>query len=237
MTAGAPGDLATVPLLAGLPDAAVLDFLGLAVPAAFRRGERLFAEGDPGDHVLVLLTGKVKLTRPGPHGGESLLTMSGPGELLGELCVFDAAPRQATAVAVQDTTACRTSATDMSDWLDRHQEASRRLMSLLAARIRRMNDRFEDAAGVDVATRVARVLVEQGARFARRTSMGLRLTLDLSQDDLACHVRASRERVNQILGDFTRRGWIARDGGDLIILDAPQLTRRARHGTRRPTLT
>ncbi|MBB5078943.1 Crp/Fnr family transcriptional regulator [Nonomuraea endophytica] len=225
-----------IPLLDGLAEEVVADFLSLAEHAAFPRGARLFTEGEPGDCVLVLLSGKVKATRPSPEGGEILLNMAGPGELLGELRLFDTAPRQATATAVQETTAYRAPVKEMSDWIDRHPEAARRVMGLLAARIRRMNDRIEDAAGVDVATRVARVLVEQGARFARRTSVGLRLTLDLSQDDLAHHVRASRERVNQILVDFTRRGWITRDGGDLLILDAPQLTRRARHRSRRPSL-
>ncbi|MFI6316009.1 Crp/Fnr family transcriptional regulator [Nonomuraea sp. NPDC050556] len=228
--------LLSTPLLNGLPDETVAAFLTRVSYHTHPRGSRVFSEGDPGDRVLILLSGKVKVTRSGPV----LLTMVGPGELLGELCLFDASPRQATATAVQEGDLCSIPAPAMLAWLEAHPCASLRMMRLLAERVRTMNDRFEDASGVDVATRVARVLVEQGGRFGRATRVGVRIRLDLSQDDLAHHVRASRERVNQILGDFSRRGWIRRDGAELVVLDGQRLTGRARYrpesARRRPTL-
>ncbi|MFD9904016.1 Crp/Fnr family transcriptional regulator [Streptomyces sp. NPDC059063] len=229
-----------VPLLVGLPAAACADFDRVAVHGTFRRGTPVFVEGEAGDCVFVILRGKVKVTRPDSDGKDVLFTMAGPGQLLGELCVFDGGPRHSTATAVQDTDVCWVPVLAMRDWLARHPEAALRMMRLLATRIRGINDRLEDVTGVDVATRVARALVEQASRFGRRTPLGPRFSLDLSQDELARHVRASRERVNQVLMDFSRRGWVLREGGEWIVLDPPGLTRRARYraetAERRPSI-
>ncbi|MFI6577915.1 Crp/Fnr family transcriptional regulator [Nocardiopsis sp. NPDC050513] len=222
-------DLCATPLLSGLPERAVDDFLRLARTRLHRRGTRLFSEGEPGGCVYLLLSGKVKVTRPGLDGTEILSTMVGPGELLGELTAFDGAPRHADATVVRDSAVVRIPAPALLDWLRRNPAASLRMMSLLAERVRRMNDRLEDSSGADVATRVARALVEHAARFGRRTSEGLRFALDLRQDELAHHLRASRERVNQVLVDFSRRGWIERDGEEFVVLDPAALTRRARY--------
>lgn len=228
------------PLLHGLPPTAVLDFLELAQRRVYSAGARLFREGDHADGVFVLASGKVKVTRPGPDGKDIIFTMAGAGNLLGELVVFDGGGRQADATAVRETVTAWVSVTQMRDWLDRHPAAGFRMMRLLAERVRRINDRLEDIAGVDVATRVARALVEHAARFGWNTDEGVRFQLDLSQDELAHHVRASRERVNQVLVEFTRRGWIRRDSAEFVVLDADGLTRRARYrpetARRRPSV-
>ncbi|MEI5102854.1 Crp/Fnr family transcriptional regulator [Streptomyces sp. PmtG] len=231
---------AAVPLLAGLPTPARTDFDEITAHGTFRRGAPVFVEGEDGDRVYVVLSGKVRVTRPDQDGKDVLFTMVGPGQLLGELCVFDGGTRHSTATAVRDTEACWVTAAAMRGWLARHPEASLRMMRLLATRIRSINDRLEDITGVDVATRVARALVEQASRFGRRTPLGPRFSLDLSQDELARHVRASRERVNQVLMDFSRRGWVLREGSEWIVLNPPALTRRARYrpqtAARRPSI-
>jgi CRP/FNR family transcriptional regulator len=102
------------------------------------------------------------------------------------------------------------------------------MSTVLADRIRRLNDMLEDAGGGDVAMRVARALIDFGGRFGKQTKIGQRFQLDLSQDELAHDVRASRERVNQILVDFSRRGWLLREGNEFVILEFDRLIRRAR---------
>lgn len=232
--------LLSSPLLSGLPPEVVTEFLEMAVRRAFPGGAHLFAEGEHGDGLFLLVSGKVKVTRPGPDGKDIICTIAGPGNLLGELTVFDGGCRHADATAVRDTVAAWVATSAMRGWLGRHPVASFRMMRLLAERVRQVNDRLEDASGVDVATRVARALVEQGGRFGWPSPDGLRFSLDLNQDELAHHVRASRERVNQILVDFARRGWVRREGNEFVVLDAETLTRRARYrpetAERRPSV-
>lgn len=228
------------PLLHGLPPDAVADFLEIAERHRYAVGERLFAEGESATGVFLLAGGKVKVTRPGPDGKDIIFTMVGAGSLLGELAVFDGGTRHADATAVRETVTAWVPMQPMRDWLGRYPSAALQMMRLLAERVRRMNDRLEDMTGVDVATRVARALVEHAARFGWQTREGVRIRLDLSQDELAHHVRASRERVNQVLVEFARRGWIRRDSDELVVLDADGLTHRTRYrpetAQRRPSV-
>ncbi|MDA2815123.1 Crp/Fnr family transcriptional regulator [Nocardiopsis sp. RSe5-2] len=220
--------LCASPLLSGLPPEVADDFLASARLRGFGAGDRLYTEGEPGDCVYLLVSGKVKMTHRGPGGSEIPHAMAGPGELIGELTVLTGGGRKATATAVCATVAASPEPGGLEGWLERHPCAAFRMMELLIGRVRRMNALMDVQLGADVPTRVARSLAEQAARFGRPTPEGLRFRLDLRQEELARHVCASRERVNQVLVDLSRRGWIRRDGPDLVVLDPEALNRRGR---------
>ena len=215
-------------LLRGQSPDAVRAFQALADPLSLNRGETLFSEGEPGGSIYVVLSGKLKVTRPADEGKETIFTIVGPDDLLGELAVFDDGHRQATAVALQPCDLMVASNADVRSWFDTHPATLRRFSELLVARVRRLNDSLEDVYGLDVATRLARVLVRQSAQFGRRTGLGVQVDLDLNQEELALHVRASRERVNQVLNDFARRGWLRREAGGIVVVDWEALEHRAR---------
>ena len=92
--------LRRAPLLAALDEDSARALVARMKPVELSRGERLFHEGDPGDALYVIETGKIKLGRRAPDGRENLLAILGPGEMFGELSLFDPGPRVATAVAV-----------------------------------------------------------------------------------------------------------------------------------------
>lgn len=215
-------------LLQGQSPAAVRAFMELVNPLSLRRGETLFSEGDPGGSIYVVLSGKLKVTRPADEGKETIFTIVGPDDLLGELAVFDDGPRQASTIALQPCRLVVAPNADVRAWFDTHPATLRRFSELLVARVRRLNDSLEDVYGLDVATRLARVLVRQSAQFGRRTGLGVQVDLDLNQEELALHVRASRERVNQVLNDFARRGWLHREAGGIVVVDWDALEHRAR---------
>lgn len=220
--------LCASPLLSGLPPEVADDFLASARLRGFGAGDRLYTEGEPGDCVYLLVSGKVKMTHRGPGGTEVPHAMAGPGELIGELTVLTGGGRKATATAVCATVAASPEPGGLEEWLERHPAAAFRMMELLIGRVRRMNALMDVQLGADVPTRVARALAEQAARFGRPTPEGVRFRLDLRQEELARHLCASRERVNQVLVDFSRRGWIRRDGPDLVVLAPEALNRRGR---------
>lgn len=220
--------LADCALLQGQSQDAVQAFRAVAQPLSLARGEILFSEGDPGGNIYVVLHGKLKVTRPADDGKETIFTIVGPDDLLGELAVFDDGPRQATAVALRPCDLVVTTNVDVREWFEAYPATLRRFSELLVARVRRLNDSLEDVYGLDVATRLARVLVRQSAQFGRRTGLGVQVDLDLSQEELALHVRASRERVNQVLNDFARRGLLRREATGIVVEDWEALERRAR---------
>ncbi|HYJ55460.1 MAG TPA: Crp/Fnr family transcriptional regulator [Mycobacterium sp.] len=215
-------------LLVGQSPEVKAAFRALAHPLSLSRNETLFSEGDAGGSIYVVLSGKLKVTRPADDGKETIFTIVGPDDLLGELAVFDDGHRQATAVALRPCELVVASNVDVRAWFDTYPATLRRFSELLVARVRRLNDSLEDVYGLDVATRLARVLVRQSAQFGRRTGLGVQVDLDLSQEELALHVRASRERVNQVINDFARRGWLRREASGIVVVDWEALEHRAR---------
>jgi CRP/FNR family cyclic AMP-dependent transcriptional regulator len=197
-------------------------------PVAFARGDVLFHEGDPGDRLFVIRSGKIKLGRRSSDGRENLLSIQGPGEMFGELSLFDPGPRTATATVVADAQLVELAHTDLVAWLEQHPTVAKHLLKALAHRLRRTNEALADLVFSDVPGRVAKALLDLASRFGEPTDEGVRVAHDLTQEELAQLVGASRETVNKALADFAARGWVRREGRAVVLLDADRLERRAR---------
>jgi len=217
--------LRSAPLFAGLSDDAWDALSPCLSTVTLGRGDVLFRDGDPGDTLYVVDDGKIKITRTSGDGREQAIAILGPGDLLGELSIFDAQPRGASATAVNDTTLAALSGADFDAWLDEHPHAARGLLRALAERLRQTNEAMADLVFTDVPGRTAKTLLHLAERFG---DAGNRVDHDLTQEELAQLVGASRETVNKALSDFANRGWIRLDGRAVVILDAERLGKRAR---------
>jgi CRP-like cAMP-binding protein len=193
-----------------------------------RKGEVLFNEGEPGDSLYIVLSGKLKIGRKAGDGRQNLIAVMGPSDMLGELSLFDPGPRTATATAVVDSRLARLRKQALRPWLTDRPEIAEQLLRVLARRLRRTNDALADLIFTDVPGRVAKNLLQMAGRFGSRDGGVLRVTHDLTQEELAQLVGASRETVNKALADFASRGWLRLDGKSVIILDPERLARRAR---------
>ena len=196
--------------------------------ADYGRGETVFAEGEQGDTLYIVLTGKVKIGRRATDGRENMLSVMGPSDMFGELSLFDPGPRTATATVVTDAKLASLAHRDLRPWITDRPEIAEQLLRVLARRLRRTNDALADLIFTDVPGRVAKQLLALSERFGSEESDGLRVHHDLTQEELAQLVGASRETVNKALADFASRGWVRVDSRALTILDADRLARRAR---------
>lgn len=192
------------------------------------KGEVLFIEGEPGDRMYVIVDGKVKLGQTSTDGRESLLGVLGPGEMFGELSLFDPGLRTSTATALTDVTVLGLGHDQLKPWLAGRPEVAAALLQALARRIRRTNEAMADLVFSDVPGRVAKALMDLGEKFGTVTPEGLMVTHDMTQEELAQLVGASRETVNKALADFAQRGWIRLESRQVMILDVERLGRRAR---------
>lgn len=193
-----------------------------------RKGTVLFREGDGGDRLYVITDGKIKLGQTAPDGRESLLAVLGPGEMFGELSLFDPGPRTATATALTDTTLMGLGHQALRPWLTGRPEVAEALLCALAQRLRRTNDQMADLVFSDVPGRVAKVLLELGDKFGEQLADGFHVTHDMTQEELAQLVGASRETVNKALADFAARNWIKLESRSVVLLDRERLERRSR---------
>ena len=196
--------------------------------ADIARGERLFGEGDVGDKLYVVLDGKIKLTRTAADGRENLLSVIGPGEMFGELSLFDPRPRTQTATALTDTRLAALDHQALRDWVTDRPDMALHLLRALAQRLRRTNEVMTDLVFTDVPGRVAKALLDLADRFGLQRPDGLQVNHDLTQEELAQLVGASRETVNKALADFVSRGWIQLSAKSVLLVDPERLRRRAR---------
>ncbi|WZH52012.1 MAG: Crp/Fnr family transcriptional regulator [Nocardioides alkalitolerans] len=220
--------LRQAPLFSALDDDSIESLVSSLAETRLRRGEVLFHEGDSGDKLYVVLEGKVKLGRTSADGRENLLAILGPGQMFGELSLFDPGPRSATVTAVTESTFASLSHEDLQLWLEGRPVVARGLLSQLAARLRKANDVVADLVFSDVPGRVAKALIDLADRFGRTADDGVHVHHDLTQEELAQLVGASRETVNKALADFTSRGWLRLEPRSVVIMDIERLSRRAR---------
>lgn len=192
------------------------------------RGERLFTEGDAGDRLYIILSGKIKLTKAAPDGRENLLSVHGPGEMFGELSLFDPVPRTSSATAITDAQLAGLAHDALRTWLSTRPEVAMHLLQALAQRLRRINEVKADLVFTDVPGRVAKALLDLSERFGVQTPEGVQVNHDLTQEELAQLVGASRETVNKALADFAARGWIQLAAKSVLVTDTDRLRKRAR---------
>ena len=218
----------TAPLFAGLEPGSARALIASMKSIDIGRGDVLFHEGEPGDRLYVIREGKVKLGTRSGDGRENLLAVLGPGEMIGELSLFDPGPRTATATAVSDSVVLEMGHHDLQTWLAATPAVAEHLLQALARRLRRTNEALADLVFSDVPGRVAKALLDLSSRFGRPVEDGIRVAHDLTQEELAQLVGASRETVNKALADFAARGWVRREGRAVVLLDVERLERRAR---------
>ena len=216
------------PLFSGVDEdsAAVLEDSMAA--STLTRGDVLFNEGDTGNQLYVVIEGKIKLGRTSADGRENLLAILGPGQMFGELSFFDPGPRSATATAVTDVELKSLGHDALSPVLASHPDVALALLHQLAGRLRRTNEVVGDLVFSDVPGRVAKALLDLAGRFGRKADDGVHVNHDLTQEELAQLVGASRETVNKALADFASRGWMRLEPRSVVILDLERLQRRAR---------
>ena len=216
------------PLFTALDDAAAASLLANMVSVKIAKGSVLFAEGDEGDQLYVIAEGKLKLGTSSGDGRENLLSILGPGEMFGELSLFDPNPRTSTATAVTDAKLLGLGQEKLLPWLVENPMVSLQLLASLAQRLRRTNEAVGDLVFSDVPGRVAKALIDLGERFGKQTDEGLYVHHDLTQEELAQLVGASRETVNKALADFAGRNWLKLDGRAVLITDFDRLSKRGK---------
>ena len=224
-------DEATVrraPLFTALDDSAAYDLRSAMTAIKIKKGEDLFLEGDDGDHLYVIIDGKIKLGTKSVDGRENLLSILGPGEMFGELSLFDPGPRTSTATAVTDARLLSLGHDQVIPWVKEDPEVSLQLLARLAQRLRRTNEAVGDLVFSDVPGRVAKALIDLGQRFGTQKDDGLHVNHDLTQEELAQLVGASRETVNKALADFAGRGWLRLEARAVVILDSERLSKRGK---------
>lgn len=223
MTTEVTAILRQTSLLRSLPEGDLEALAAASRLRTFRRGQIVFTAGDPGDTLIVVISGRIKVVVRSADGGELTLTIIGPGDVLGELSVADGGPRSADAETLDECRLLLVPRETILDVCSRAPAVAQALTASIAAMLRRLTEAASDLVFLDMPRRVAKMLLGQP-----RGDDGL-LRLTVSQEELAHQVGSTRQSVNAALRGFERRGWIDVHDRTVTVKQSAALARFAGH--------
>jgi CRP/FNR family cyclic AMP-dependent transcriptional regulator len=184
----------------------------------------IYAQNDPGDDRLYLImNGKVKATTRLPTGGELTLTVFGPAEFFGFVTAFDLERRETSATAITDVHLLPIERELIASWVVEHPQIGLQLLRILARRTRKLTVRLCEEPLDDSPRLVAQHLVHLAQSFGVQEGESIRVTHEMTINELAQFAGGRLGVVASALASFSRRGWIVLGGGSLAIRDMEQL--------------
>jgi len=219
--------LARTAMFEGIPAAGLEPLRPALRSRRYEKDDYLFREGDPGSHLYLVVQGQVKIARVAEGGADVVFAIAGPGELFGELSLFEEdGERSADAQALEPTECLIVGRQPVISLLTEHADLLIRIIASLSAFIRRKDAAVAEVAFLDIPARVARKLLELAESKGRRTEVGVIIDVPLSQRMLAGMVGASRENVNRALHRFSSLGYIRNERGHITVLRPDELRKR-----------
>ncbi len=211
--------LARVPVFSTLVPGDLERIAELAVPREFEPGQVVFREGDSSDTCYVVRSGRARAVREHSDGRVITLATFGPGDIFGELAMFEDELRSATVEAVEPTTVVAVLGPDMRRLMTEHPEISTRLVIALGRRLREMNERLSRQSFQTVQSRVAVVLSELVEQEVAAGKSSCEVLVTATQADLAQLAGSSRESASRFLAVLERAGVISQGRGRLVVHD------------------
>jgi CRP/FNR family cyclic AMP-dependent transcriptional regulator len=211
--------LARVPVFSTLVPADLRRIAELAVPREFDPGQVVFREGDSSDTCYIVHSGRARAVREHSDGRTITLATFGPGDIFGELAMFEDERRSATVEAVEPTIAVAVLGPDMRRLMTEHPGIATRLVIALGRRLREMNERLSRQSFQTVQSRVAVVLHDLVHQEIAAGASPTEVLLTATQADLAQLAGSSRESASRFLAVLERAGVISQGRGRLTVHD------------------
>ena len=215
--------LRSVPVFSTLGEEDLAEVAAVTVPRDFAGGEMVFREGDRSDTCYVMRSGRVRAIREHTDGRTITLATFGPGEIFGELAMFDEERRSATIEALDATETAAILGSDMRRLLRTHPDIAVKLLAALGRRLRETNERLTRQSFQTVQSRVASALLEMVAKAQAEGAGDSDLLITATQSELAQLAGSSRESASRFLAVLERAGVITQHRGRLTVHNPERL--------------
>jgi len=208
--------LRNVPLFSGLEENELERLSRVAVRKRAGRGEQVVRSGESADALLILLTGRAKVTNFDEEGREIILAWLGPGEFFGEMGLIDGSERSASVIAVENCELLTIGKQEFQRCMQENFQVAQKLMQILVRRLREADRNIESLALLDVYGRVARLLLD----LSEEEECKRLVKKKISKQDMARMIGASREMVSKVMRDLEIGGYIVTNGDQITITGA-----------------
>lgn len=183
----------------------------------YNGGQSIFARGDRGTDIFLVIEGRVRLSILTAEGRELSFNHAVAGEIFGEIAALDGGERSADATALVDTRMMVLAMSTLDKMMVAKPALARAVIGFLCHRLRNVSDHLENVALFPIETRLARFLLHAlGPAPSDKPAGSQRLTLGISQSELALLLGASRPKVNAALAMLENEGAVKRTGQDLV---------------------
>ena len=209
------------PLFASLSAPACDEIISAGQEQAYSPEQAIYYQGDPCRQVFLLLMGSAKSTQITANGGEVILRLSGPGELLGEAAVGFTGERRSTAQAMQPTRAIRWDSTVFAALVRRSPILQQNLLNIIEKHLVEMEERFKEISTSHVGGRLSREISRLVTRVGEPANGGVRLTL--SQEELAQMTGTTLFTVSRLLSQWKNQGIVSTGRQSLMVHNAKKL--------------
>jgi len=207
--------LKAVPFFTQLNDRELDVVRSVATEKSYPKNAVVLTEGEMGDSLYMIQSGKVKVFIGDEDGREIILKILGPGDFFGEMSMIDKQPRSASVTTIEASTFLVLAHSAFERCVEQAPRIGNMVMQCLAQRVREADRKIGTLALMDVYGRVASTLLELSVYNNGKLMVGEKL----SQQDLANMVGASREMVNRILKDLSERGFISIESKSITIIN------------------
>ena len=191
----------------------------------YRAGREIFAKGSPGQSLMAVLRGSVKISSLSDSGKEIVFTIFNAGEIFGEIATLDGDERSADAIALTDCELLVLNRRDLLPVLENRADLCMILLKVLCRKLRLTTEQVEDVIFRDLESRVAKALVQLAESVGLRGIHRPSVELHLSQRELGNMAGGSRESVNKHLQIWHRQGLIDLSKSSIMILDLEAIKR------------
>lgn len=212
-------------LFASLSDDEIAALRGRVSSKKYNRGETLFSEGDACRGLFVVGRGKVRIFKISRSGREQILSLEGPGTSFAELPVFDGGNYPASASASEESEVLFISRKDFQDFCREHPEVALKVIAVVGSRLRRLVGIIEDLSFTTVRQRLIGLIVRLAQASSTKTSDGVQIELNKTQQDLAAELGTVRELVSRNLGRLQAEGYLELNGRTIVVKDLAGLKR------------
>jgi len=217
-----PSLLRTFPLFNDLSDDEIAIVGRQMVTRKFRKNNLIIFEDDVGNSLFVIRSGRVKISRISPDGGEAILAILGVGDFFGELSVIDGQGRSASVTSIDDVELLMLRRSDFMEILERIPKIAISLLKELAGRIRKSDSHIRSLSLLDAKGRVATTIIRLAEDIGKVKEGRVYIEELPLQRDLASIAGTSRETISRVIKRFEEEGHLESEHNTLIINDFDQ---------------
>lgn len=183
----------------------------------WNRGQQIISEGDKGDFLYLMLSGKAKVVLYGEEGKEIVLSVMKSGDVFGEMSLFDGEPRSANVETIEDTECFIIRGSALVDYMKNHPSMAFSFLSHLSRRLREADRKIGGLALLDVCGRIAHTFLEIANTGGNIQKNGIVAIERLTHEDLAAMIGSSREVVSRALKKMTQEGYVETEKDKFIL--------------------